>query len=116
MIAMLVLRACGERSFAGVFFGGRSMNMRRPVGVRRRRRVSLMPSHHSADFRKVCNLAGLEPEAVRRAAQVAIDRCEKQLSATERQPAQPNSQKCPAGERVLARRLVGEGNFKIASH
>ena len=70
---------------------------------------------NSADFRQVCNLAGLEPEAVRRAAQVAITRSEEQLSEINQHQAQPNSQKRPAGERVLARRLVSEGDIGPAN-
>ena len=69
---------------------------------------------NSSDFRRVCDLAGLEPEAVQRAAKVAITSADLTVSKLKSQKAQPVLKKTADGERFFDRRPVGEGNIEIA--
>jgi len=67
------------------------------------------------DFRRVCDLAGLEPEAVQRQAQVAIASADATLSQPNGQEAQPDLHDQADGERFFHQKPVGEGNSESAT-
>lgn len=69
---------------------------------------------NGADLRRVCALAGLDPEAVRLSASVAIANADTTLAELQGQAVQPHSQEPAIGERFFSRILVGERDINGA--
>ena len=67
-----------------------------------------------AHLHRVCEMAGLDPEAVRATAKVAIEKADAALLEAKSKTAQPSSQNQAGRERFSHPQLVGERNVGTA--
>ena len=104
----VILRAFQDATY-GLHGSKPRRNPRRPTRTSRRHAVAARGwlLGNSSFFRRVCDLAGLDPVMVRASAAVAITSCDWALGEVNRHQAQPGSQNQGDREDFFQAKLVG---------
>ena len=107
----VILRAFQDATY-GLHGSKPRRQPRRPTRTSRRHAVEARGwlLGNSSFFRRVCDLAGLDPVMVRASAAVAISSCDWALGEVLRHQAQPSSQNRGGGEEFFHPILVGGGD------